>query len=210
MCIRDRGYSWLKSPRWRGNPMEVGPLARVLLLYATGHAPTQELVNATLAQLKLPLGALFSTLGRVAARTLETKLFADQMAVWYQGLLDNVAGGDLRTHNPDLFYPDSWPASARGAGYTEAPRGALAHWVVIENGRIANYQAVVPSTWNAGPRDASGKEGPYEAALRGHGLHDPMQPLEILRTIHSFDPCLACAVHLVGPQGEGLTQIKVG
>ena len=92
---------------------------------------------------------------------------------------------------------------------TEAPRGALAHWVVIENGRVANYQAVVPSTWNAGPRDAAGKEGPYEAALRGHALHDPLQPLEILRTIHSFDPCLACAVHLVDPQGQGLTEIQL-
>jgi hydrogenase large subunit len=205
----DQSYSWLKSPRWRGKPMEVGPLARVLMLYASGHGPTQELVNGTLEHLKLPLTALFSTLGRVAARTLETKLFADQMAVWHQGLMANIASGDLSSHNADLFYPDSWPATAQGAGYTEAPRGALAHWVKIENRRIANYQAVVPSTWNAGPRDALGQEGPYEAALRGHQLQDPNQPLEILRTIHSFDPCLACAVHLTDPDGEELTQIKV-
>jgi hydrogenase large subunit len=190
--------------------MEVGPLARVLMLYATGHGPTKALVNSTLGKLKLPRSALFSTLGRVAARTLETKLFADQMAVWYRGLRHNVDElGDLTTHNADFFYPDSWPASARGAGYTEAPRGALAHWVVIKDKRIANYQAVVPTTWNAGPRDAAGKEGPYEAALRGHKLHDPAQPLEILRTIHSFDPCLACAVHLVDPDGDELVQIQV-
>jgi hydrogenase large subunit len=206
----EQGYSWLKSPRWRGNAMEVGPLARVLMLYATGHGPTKALVNSTLGKLKLPRSALFSTLGRVAARTLETKLFADQMAEWYRGLRHNVDQiGDLSTHNKDLFYPDKWPANAQGAGYTEAPRGALAHWVVIKDKRIANYQAVVPTTWNAGPRDATGKEGPYEAALRGHKLHDPAQPLEILRTIHSFDPCLACAVHLVDPNGEALTQIKV-
>jgi hydrogenase large subunit len=205
----DQSYSWLKSPRWRGKPMEVGPLARVLMLFATGHSATQELVNATLAELKLPLDALYSTLGRVAARTLETKLFADQMALWYQGLMGNIASGDLDTHDMSLFAPENWPAAARGAGFMEAPRGALAHWVIIEDRRIANYQAVVPSTWNAGPRDAQGAEGPYEAALRGHRLHDPQQPLEILRTIHSFDPCLACAVHLVDPDGEELVRVKV-
>ncbi len=205
----DQGYSWLKSPRWKGKPMEVGPLARVLMLYASGDQATQELVNATLEQVKLPLTALYSTLGRVAARTLETKLIADRMHGWLQGIEDNLNAGDRRTHNADLFYPDSWPATAAGAGYTEAPRGALAHWVVINDRRIANYQAVVPSTWNAGPRDAAGLEGPYEAALRGHRLHDPSQPIEILRTIHSFDPCLACAVHLVDAGGEELLRVEV-
>ena len=205
----DQAYSWLKSPRWKGKPMEVGPLARVLMLYASGHADTQALVDGTLTELKLPQGALFSTLGRIAARTLETKLIADQMSVWSGQLLGNLQAGDSRTHNDELFYPDSWPASAQGAGYTEAPRGALAHWVVIRDGRIANYQAVVPSTWNAGPRDAQGQEGPYEAALRGHRIHDAQQPLEILRTIHSFDPCLACAVHLVDPDGQSLMQVTV-
>ncbi len=205
----DNSYSWLKSPRWKGKPMEVGPLARVLMLYASGNAAAQELVNGTLAELKLPITALFSTLGRVAARTLETKLIADQMLSWYKQMVQNLRAGDKRTHNDSLFYPDSWPSSAFGAGYTEAPRGALAHWVVINDGRITNYQAVVPSTWNAGPRDAQGLEGPYEAALRGHRLHDPEQPLEILRTIHSFDPCLACAVHVVDPDGGELIQVKV-
>ncbi|NEX20985.1 nickel-dependent hydrogenase large subunit [Thiorhodococcus mannitoliphagus] len=205
----DQAYSWLKSPRWKGKPMEVGPLARVLMLYASGHAETKALVDGTLSQLKLPQGALFSTLGRIAARTLETKLLADKMSVWCDQLLSNLQAGDSRTHNDDFFYPDTWPTSAQGAGYTEAPRGALAHWVVIEDGRIANYQAVVPSTWNAGPRDAQGQEGPYEAALRGHRIHDAQQPLEILRTIHSFDPCLACAVHLVDPDGESLVRVTV-
>jgi hydrogenase large subunit len=205
----DQSYSWLKSPRWKGKPMEVGPLARVLMLYASGNTATQELVNSTLAELKLPMSALFSTLGRVAARSLETKLIADQMLKWYKQMVRNLRAGDKSTHNDSLFYPESWPASAFGAGYTEAPRGALAHWVVINDSRITNYQAVVPSTWNAGPRDAQGQEGPYEAALRGHRLQDPQQPLEILRTIHSFDPCLACAVHLVDPEGDELLQVKV-
>jgi hydrogenase large subunit len=205
----ENSYSWLKSPRWKGKPMEVGPLARVLMLYASGNSAAQTLVNSTLAELKLPVTALFSTLGRVAARTLETKLIADQMLSWYKQMVQNLRAGDKRTHNDSLFYPDSWPSSAFGAGYTEAPRGALAHWVVINDGRITNYQAVVPSTWNAGPRDAQGLEGPYEAALRGHRLHDPEQPLEILRTIHSFDPCLACAVHVVDPDGDELIQVKV-
>ena len=205
----DQAYSWVKSPRWKGRPMEVGPLARVLMLYASGHAATQTLVDGSLAELKLPLTALYSTLGRLAARTFETKLIADQMLVWYGQLIGNLRGGDRRTHNDDLFYPASWPANAQGAGYTEAPRGALAHWVVIQDGRIANYQAVVPTTWNAGPRDAQGQEGPYEAALRGHRIHNAEQPLEILRTIHSFDPCLACAVHLVDPDGTSLVKINV-
>ncbi|MBK5970048.1 MULTISPECIES: nickel-dependent hydrogenase large subunit [Thiorhodovibrio] len=205
----DQAYSWLKSPRWKGKPMEVGPLARVLMLYASGHETTQTLVNETLTELKLPLSALYSTLGRVAARTLETKLIGDQMAVWYDQLLGNLQSGDSRTHNDELFYPDTWPSSAQGAGYTEAPRGALAHWIVIQDRRIANYQAVVPSTWNAGPRDAQGQEGPYEAALKGHRIHDPQQPLEILRTIHSFDPCLACAVHLMDLDGGSQIRVTV-
>jgi hydrogenase large subunit len=205
----ENGYSWMKSPRWKGNVMEVGPLARVLMLYATGHEPTRELADSTLRSLDLPLSAMFSTLGRLAARTLETKIIADAMQGWFDELIANIRTGNTRTFNEKLWEPSSWPRTARGAGYTEAPRGALAHWVVIEDGKIANYQCVVPSTWNAGPRDASGQPGPYEAALVGHRLHDPEQPVEILRTIHSFDPCIACAVHVVDPQGEELVQVKV-
>ncbi len=202
-------YSWLKSPRWKGNAMEVGPLARVLMLYATGHEQAKELVGYTLSTLDVPVGALFSTLGRTAARTLETKILADTMQTWLDNLIANIRAGDTKTHNETLWEPSSWPRRARGAGYTEAPRGALAHWIVIEDGKIANYQAVVPSTWNAGPRDASGQPGPYEAALAGHSLHDPKQPVEILRTIHSFDPCIACAVHVTDPDGNELVEVKV-
>jgi hydrogenase large subunit len=205
----EQSYSWLKSPRWKGNAMEVGPLARVLLLYATGNAQAKALVDSTLQKLELPVEALYSTLGRVAARTLETKLLADSMQGWYDSLIANIRKGETRTFNENLWNPSSWPRQARGAGYMEAPRGALAHWIVIEDGKIANYQAVVPSTWNAGPRDASGQPGAYEAALVGHTLHDPKQPLEILRTIHSFDPCIACAVHVLDVNGEELIRVKV-
>jgi hydrogenase large subunit len=205
----DASYSWLKSPRWNGKAVEVGPLARVLMLYAKGHAQTKELVGMTLNKLDLPVSALYSTLGRTAARTLETKIIVDAMQGWYDQLLANIKAGDLRTFNETLWEPASWPKLAKGVGYTEAPRGALAHWIVIKDQIIDNYQAVVPSTWNAGPRDAAGQEGPYEAALKGHKLHDPKQPIEILRTIHSFDPCIACAVHVVDPAGEELVQVKV-
>lgn len=205
----EQSYSWLKSPRWKGQVVEVGPLARVLILYASGHPQTKELVDSTLAKLKIPVQALYSTLGRTAARTLETKVIADAMPGWYDSLIANIKAGDLKTHNETLWDPRSWPARAQGAGFTEAPRGALGHWIVIEDGKIANYQAVVPSTWNAGPRDAKGQPGPYEAALVGTKLHDSHQPLEILRTIHSFDPCIACAVHVTDAEGEELVRVKV-
>ena len=155
-----------------------------------------------MATLDLPIEALYSTLGRTAARTLETKLIADVMMTWYDNLVANIKAGDIKTFNDKLWDPSSWPKQAKGVGYMEAPRGALAHWIVIEDEKIANYQAVVPSTWNAGPRDANGLAGPYEAALKGHKLHDPKQPIEILRTIHSFDPCMACAVHLFDDRGN--------
>jgi hydrogenase large subunit len=205
----DDGYSWLKSPRWKGKAMEVGPLARVLMLYASGHDQTKELVDMTLSTLDVPVDALFSTLGRTAARTLETKVMVDAMQNWYDALVTNIKAGDTRTFNEKLWEPKSWPSEARGVGYMEAPRGGLAHWIVIKDGIIDNYQAVVPSTWNAGPRDNQGQPGPYEAALAGHTLHDPKQPIEILRTIHSFDPCIACAVHVTDPEGEEIMQVKV-
>lgn len=209
----NQSYSWVKSPRWRGQAMEVGPLSHVLMLYAKGHTATRELVDKTLTDLKLPLNAMFSTMGRTAARTLEAKILADEMAGWFSQLQNNIAAGDIRMHNNALFDPSTWPAHAQGAGFLEAPRGALGHWVVIDNGKITNYQAVVPTTWNAGPRtyDAGNNEvsGPYEAALKGHHLENPDQPLEILRTIHSFDPCMGCAVHLMDENGKELIQVKV-
>ena len=202
-------YSWLKSPRWRGKPMEVGPLSRMLMLYASGNEHAKELVDSTLKTLDVPVTALFSTLGRTAARTLETKVYLDFMRGWYNQLIANIKAGDLRTHNETLWDPKTWPSKAQGAGYMEAPRGALGHWIVIEDQKIANYQAVVPTTWNAGPRDNNGVSGPYEAALKGHNLANPEQPLEILRTIHSFDPCIACAVHMVGEDGEEMMKIEI-
>jgi hydrogenase large subunit len=204
------GYSWLKSPRWKGKPMEVGPLARVLMLYASGHEQTQQLVDSSLKRLGLETPALFSTLGRTAARTLESKIIVDGMQRWYDRLVANIRSGDTKTFNESQWEPSSWPNRAQGYGFMEAPRGALAHWVVIEDGLISNYQAVVPSTWNAGPRDPQGQPGAYEAALQdNHTLHDPQQPVEILRTVHSFDPCIACAVHLSDPQSGERVEIKV-
>ncbi len=206
----EQSYSWMKAPRWKGHAMEVGPLARVLMLYASGHEQTRELVGMTLKTLEVPVAALFSTLGRTAARTLETKIIADNMQGWYDNLLANIRAGDTDTFNETLWEPSSWPSQARGVGYTEAPRGALAHYVVIEDERIANYQAVVPSTWNAGPRDPSGQPGAYEAALEdNHEMYDPSQPIEILRTIHSFDPCIACAVHVTDPDAGELVKVKI-
>ena len=206
----DKGYSWLKSPRWRGNVMEVGPLARVLMLYAKGHEQTRDLAGSVLSQLDLPIDAMYSTLGRTAARTLESKIIADQMMVWLDNLIGNIKAGDVAVHNPDKWEPSTWPSVAKGVGFMEAPRGALCHYIVIKDGKIDNYQAVVPSTWNAGPRDPKRQPGPYEAALMDrHQLHDPSQPLEIQRTVHSFDPCIACAVHVVDPDGEELCQIRI-
>lgn len=205
----DESYSWLKSPRWKGEAVEVGPLARVLMLYATGHEQTKALVDYTLKTLDVPIDALYSTLGRTAARTLETKIIADKMQTWFDQLLANIKTGDTKTFNETLWEPTSWPSKAQGVGYMEAPRGALAHWIVIENQKIANYQAVVPSTWNAGPRDVQNQAGAYEASLQGHVLHDPKQPVEILRTIHSFDPCIACAVHVTDPEGEELIKVQL-
>lgn len=206
----DAKYSWLKSPRWKGKAMEVGPLARVLMLYAKGHEQTKELVDLTLNKLSVGKEALFSTLGRTAARAIETKLLADAMQGWFDNLMANIKHGDIATFNAEKWEPSTWPKEMRGVGFTEAPRGGLAHWLVIRDGQIANYQAVVPSTWNAGPRDVHGQPGAYEAALMDrHNLIDPKRPLEILRTIHSFDPCIACAVHVIDPDGEELIQVKV-
>ena len=210
----DDGYSWLKSPRWKSHSVEVGPLARMLLLYANpearAHEQAKTLVDYTLGQLELPVDALFSTLGRTASRTLESQIVADAMQGWYDQLVQNIRAGDTKTFNETLWEPSSWPNKAQGAGIMEAPRGALGHWIVIENGKIANYQAVVPSTWNAGPRDPQGVPGAYEAALADNTqLHDAKQPIEILRTIHSFDPCIACAVHLSDPETGEAIEIKV-
>jgi len=204
----DGKYSWLKTPRWKGNPMEVGPLARMLVGYASGREDIQEVVNSTLAKLNAPVTALFSTLGRTAARGLETILIADWALEFYDQLLANIKNGDTRMFNNEKWEPSSWPKEAKGVGLSEAPRGALAHWIVIKDQKIENYQLVVPSTWNASPRDAAGQMSSYEAALIGTPVADPEKPLEILRTIHSFDPCIACAVHLYDENGTYVHQIQ--
>ena len=200
-------YSWMKTPRWKGNAMEVGPLARMLVAYGSGHKEVQDLVNSTLKKLNVPVAALFSTLGRTAARGLETKLIAGWAKEFYNQLLSNIKNGDTRTFNNKKWEPSSWPNEAKGVGMTEAPRGALAHWIVIKNEKIDNYQLVVPSTWNASPRDNEGKRSAYEEALLGTPVADAEKPLELLRTIHSFDPCIACAVHLYDEKGTYVHQI---
>ena len=203
-------YTWMKAPRYEGKPMQVGPLARMLVAYASGHPEVKEMVGATLKALNVGPAALFSTLGRTAARGIETVLLARRMQHWYDQLVTRVKSGDSSTFTKDKWEPSSWPAKAEGYGYLDAPRGALGHWVQIENGSISRYQAVVPSTWNCSPRDKAGQMGPYEAALTdAHPLVDPERPLEILRTIHSFDPCLACGVHVLDAEGNQVTEVIV-
>ncbi len=205
----DQKYSWLKSPRYDGSAMEVGPLARTLVAYAAGVTEIKTAVDGVLQKLNAQPTALFSTLGRVAARAIETQFMVGQLEGWLDELSTNMNSGNLEMHNGSMWDPDSWPKSAQGMGTHEAPRGALGHWVEIENKKVKNYQAVVPSTWNAGPRDANGVPGAYEASLVNTPIADPERPVEILRTIHSFDPCLACAVHVVDPRGRQLVQVKV-
>jgi len=201
-------YSWLKTPRWNGKPMEVGPLARLIVGYASGNEEIKEAVNEALKKLNVPATVLFSTLGRTAARAIETRLVARWAKEFYQQLLSNIKNGDTRTFNPEKWDPSTWPYEAKGVGMTEAPRGALAHWIVIKDKKIENYQLVVPSTWNASPRDAMGQMSAYEASLIGTPVKNPEQPLEILRTIHSFDPCIACAVHIYDEKGRYIHQLQ--
>jgi hydrogenase large subunit len=203
-------YTWMKAPRYDEQPMEVGPLARMLVAFASGHDDVQGIVGEALGRLGVGPEALFSTLGRVAARGAETVLLARRMQTWYGNLVARIRGGDVSTFNGDLWEPSTWPARSQGYGHLDAARGALGHWVQIENGKISRYQCVVPSTWNCSPRDARGVSGPYEQALTdNHPLVDPKQPLEILRTIHSFDPCMACGVHVLDAQGRPITEVRV-
>jgi hydrogenase large subunit len=202
-------YSWLKAPRWKGHAVEVGPLARMIVGYASGKTEFKDVVNDALGRLKLPATALFSTLGRTAARGLETKLAVGWLQEEFDHLMTNLKSGDTTTADTSKWQPATWPEDAKGFGFTEAPRGSLGHWVKIHSGKIANYQIVVPSTWNASPKDAKGQHGAYEAALMGTPMADPQRPVEILRTIHSFDPCLACASHVIGPDGRKLAEVVV-
>jgi hydrogenase large subunit len=189
--------------------MEVGPLARFVVAYFSGHEGVKELVDSTLKDLGVPITALFSTLGRTAARGLECLWSAKELVRNHQKLIASIKAGDRATATTDKWEPSKWPASAKGAGFSEAPRGALGHWVHIEHGKIANYQAVVPTTWNGSPRDPAGNIGAFEASLMNTPMADPEQPLEIIRTIHSFDPCLACATHVMSPDGQELAKVTV-
>ncbi len=203
-------YTWMKAPRYDGMPMEVGPLARMLVAYGSGHQDVQEQVNEALTKLGVGPEALFSTLGRTAARGVETVLLARRQEQWLDSLIARIKAGDTQTFNGERWDPSSWPASADGYGLVDAARGALGHWVQIRDGKIARYQCVVPSTWNCSPRDAQGQNGPYEASLMdNHPLVDPERPLEILRTIHSFDPCMACGVHVLDARGQEVTRVRV-
>jgi len=202
-------YSFVKAPRWRGHAMEVGPLARYVVAYARGEEEIKEQVDGLLSDLGLPLGALFSTLGRTAARGLECSWAAHKMRYVFDNMMANLKAGDTATANMDNWEPDTWPRDVKGVGPVEAPRGSLGHWVHVKDTRIENYQAVVPTTWNASPRDPAGNIGAYEAALLGTPMASAEQPLEILRTLHSFDPCLACSTHVMSPDGEELATIKV-
>ncbi|MCB0166654.1 MAG: nickel-dependent hydrogenase large subunit [Anaerolineae bacterium] len=205
----DNKYSWLKAPRYDDQVMEVGPLARMIVGYAMGHEGITSTVDLVLDKLGVGPEALYSTLGRIASRCIETVLIADQLDGWINQLAENIAAGDIKIHNGTMWKPETWPAEAQGYGWHDAPRGALGHWIHIKDQKIENYQCVVPSTWNGGPRDAKGRPGPYEAALIGTPIADPEKPLEVLRTIHSFDPCMACAAHIVDATGREITQVKV-
>ncbi len=203
----DEKYSWIKSPRYDGKPVEVGPLARMVVGYVRGDARIKKYVDNFLKRSGLPITVLFSTIGRTAARAIETELMGDVMMEWVDELAKNVASGDLSTWTEFDF--DEVAADTKGMGLAEAPRGSLGHWVRIKDGKVTNYQAVVPSTWNAGPRDAKGQMGAYEASLIGTKVANPEEPLEIIRTIHSFDPCIACAVHVLDTKGKELAVYKV-
>ncbi len=202
-------YSWGKAPRYDGTVMEAGPLARMAVAYAAGVPDIKALIDASLAKLGLPASALFSTLGRTLTRALETQAVAQKMAGWIGELQANMKSGNLAVANAAKWNPGTWPATASGFGTTEAPRGALGHWVSIANGKIANYQIIIPSTWNGSPRDAKGQRGAWEQALLQTPVADPNRPLEVLRTVHSFDPCMACAVHVIDSRGTEVTQVKV-
>jgi hydrogenase large subunit len=209
--FQDKGkYSWVKSPSFNDQPAQVGPLANVLCMYAAGHGPTKQYVELALATVSKVAGAkvgpeaLHSTIGRHAARAIRCAVLYEALNVQWQALMNNIAKGDYQIWNKFSF-----PSGGiRGFGFHEAPRGTLSHWVVIKDGKIQNYQAVVPSTWNAGPRNQNDAMGPYEASLVGNPVADPDRPLEVLRTVHSFDPCLACAIHLVDAKGQTLNKVK--
>ncbi len=202
-------YSWIKAPRWKGHAMEVGPLARYVIGYAKGDKDITEQLTLVLKTLDVPVTALFSTLGRTAARGLECQWAAHKMSYFMDKLIANVKAGDTATANVDRWEPKTWPSEVKGVGFTEAPRGALAHWIKIKDTKIDNYQCVVPTTWNGSPRDNEGNIGAFEAALMNTKVERAEEPVEILRTLHSFDPCLACSTHVMSEDGQELARVVV-
>ena len=206
----DGKYSWVKAPTFNGKRAQVGPLANVFCMAAAGHEPTTRYLDqvvstaSSLAGMQIPLTALHSTIGRHAARAIRCAVIYESLQNQWQLLMDNIGSGDYETFNRPTFMK----GEQRGFGFHEAPRGVLSHWVVIRDGKIANYQAVVPSTWNAGPRDENDELGPYEASLLDNPIADPEQPLEVIRTVHSFDPCLACAIHMVDPRQQEIVRVN--
>jgi len=200
----DGKYSWCKAPRLAGKPVQVGPLAQVLACYASGNAKVKKLVDDANATLGISLNDYHSTMGRILTRGMRACLMADLSLEQLDKLTANIASGDQTYANP-VEIPNG---EFQGVGFHEAPRGSLSHWMVFKDKKITNYQAVVPSTWNASPRDDQGVMGPYEAALVGNPVAEPEKPLEVLRTVHSFDPCIACAVHAVDPAGNEITRVK--
>ena len=204
-------YSWIKAPRWRGHAMEVGPLTRMVLAYLQPkqYPFIKETIDVALRHLDVPVTALFSTLGRTAARCIESLYCADLQLQHLDQLVANIKAGDSATANVEKWDPSTWPKECKGVGFTEAPRGALGHWVRIRDGKIENYQCVVPTTWNGSPRDPKGQIGAFEASLMNTPVAKADEPLEILRTIHSFDPCLACSTHVMSPDGRELSAVTV-
>jgi len=197
------GYSWIKAPRYDGMPVEVGPLARMLIAYAAGDEAVQQVMDDFTTKINVPFEFWYSTVGRTIARGLETKVIGDAIPGLIGKLTNNVKSGDDRFYNQ--FEVKDGPGWAMG----EAPRGALSHWLTVENGSVANYQAIVPSTWNASPKDGREQRGAYEEALVTQPMVDPTRPLEVVRTVHSFDPCLACAVHILNRDGEEIASFEV-
>ncbi len=200
---KDR-YSWMKAPRYKGASSEVGPLAQTLVAYAAGQPETKALVDTVLKKFSAGPEVLFSTLGRTAARGIECAVTAAKGLDWIKELSDNVKSGDT-----NIYTEWEMPKSAQGVGFVTAPRGGLSHWINIEDGKIENFQLVVPSTWNLGPRCSKDQLSPVEEALVGTPIADPKRPVEVLRTVHSYDPCIACGVHVIDPESNEVHKFKV-